>query len=202
MLLLETYLFGLMLGIAIGPIALLILNVSLKEGARAGLACAAGATSADLLFALLAFHLASHIVPALQAHEVLLQAVASLVLLLFALHMLWQLRRSSATAAAAVRGAHRYFFGTLLLTLVNPLTVLAFASYATQLASAMQATSATVLALIAALGTGTVAVGLVLGANGLRARLARPQWLRSINAASALGILLFALRGLWVAVMP
>ena len=201
MLLLETYVFGLMLGIAIGPIALLILNVSLKAGARAGFACAAGATTADLLFAMLAFHLANQIVPALQAHEVLLQILASLVLLLFALHMLWQLRRAATTTPAAAHGAHRYFFGTLLLTIVNPLTVLAFASYATQTASAMQTASASVMAVLAALGTGTVAIALVLGANGLRTRLTRPQWLRSLNAVSALGILLFALRGLWLTAM-
>ena len=193
----ETYVFGLLLGIAIGPIALLILNTALQSGWRAGLACAAGATTADLLFALPAFTLAEQLVPLLNAHQRLLQLLAALVLLAFAVHMLWQLRRAPATQSARPRGIGHHYRNTLLLTLVNPLTVLAFASYATQLTVTTQTVAAAWLAVIAALGTGTVALALVLGAHGLRQLLVDPRWLRALNALSAIGILLFALRGLW-----
>lgn len=193
----ETYFFGLMLGIAIGPIALLILNTALQAGWRAGLACAAGATSADLLFALPAFTLAGELVPLLNAHQPLLQGLAALVLLLFALHMLWQLRRPPATAAATPRGVGHHYRNTLLLTLVNPLTVLAFASYATQLTVTAPTVAPAWLALVAALGTGTVALALVVGAHAVRRFITNPFWLRLLNGCSAVGILLFAVRGLW-----
>lgn len=195
----ETYVFGLLLGIAIGPIALLILNTALQSGWRAGLACAAGATTADLLFALPAFTLAEQLVPLLNAHQRVLQVVAALVLLAFAVHMLWQLRRAPATRSAAPPGIGHYYRNTLLLTLVNPLTVLAFASYATQLTLSTQTVAAAWLAVTAALGTGTVALALVLGAQGLRRVLTDPRWLRGLHALSGVGILLFALRGLLLA---
>ncbi len=196
---LEAYLFGITLGIAIGPIALLILNTSLQDGARAGLACAAGATTADLLFALLAFHLAQQLVPLLQAHDALLQWLASLVLLAFAAHMLWQLRHWHDPAARVARSAKHHYLSALLLTLLNPLTVLAFASFATQLVTRPQQLSASLLAVMAAFGTGSVALGLVLGAQALRSLLAKPVLLRGLNAISALGIMAFAVRGLWQA---
>lgn len=200
--LLESYVFGLLLGIAIGPIALLILNTALQHGARAGLACAAGATTADLLFAWPAFALAQHIVPLVLRFEAALQAGAASVLLLFALHMLWQLYRKPPAQSAPPRNAGHYYRGTLLLTLVNPLTVLAFASYATQIVATTSQLPASLLALAAAAGTGTVALALVLGAHAVRRVVTDPYWLRVLNGCSAVGILLFALRGLWHGLQP
>ena len=197
--LLESYFFGLMLGVAIGPIALLILNTALQSGWRPGLASAAGATTADLLFALPTFTLAEQLLPLLQNNANLLQWLAALVLLAFALHMIWQLRAVPSTICAKPRGLGHHYRNTLLLTLVNPLTVLAFAGYATQLTVVAPTVAAGWLAVFAALGTGTVALVLVLGAQGLRRVLTDMRWLRGLHAISAVGILLFALRGMVLA---
>ncbi|NQD36549.1 LysE family transporter [Permianibacter sp. IMCC34836] len=194
----QAFLFGITLAIAVGPIALLIINTSLQVGVRAGLSCALGATAADLLFALLAFHAADRLVPLLQAYAQPLQGIAALVLMLLALRMLYQLRRRDG-AAAPVRSHRHYVFTTFALTVVNPLTVLAFGSFALQLVTTPTAASATILAGAAAAGTGSIAVLMVLAAGALGRLFGKRGWLVTLNALSALGILAFGVRGLWLA---
>lgn len=196
---LQAFLFGVTLAIAVGPIALLIINTSLQVGMRAGLSCALGATAADLLFALIAFHAADRLLPLLQLYSRPLQAGAALVLVLFALHMLVQLRRRRNGAATVVRSHRHYLFGTFALTVVNPLTVLAFASFALQIAAGKSLASATMLAGAAAAGTGSIALLMVLAAAGVGRLLGKPGWLTALNAVSAFGILAFGVRGLWLA---
>lgn len=196
---LQAFLFGVTLAIAVGPIALLIMNTSLQVGMRAGLSCALGATAADLLFALIAFHAADQLVPLLQAYARPLQWGSAVVLVLFALHMLYQLRRRRAGVAPPVRSHRHYVFSTFALTVVNPLTVLAFGSFALQLAATQNSASATMLASAAAVGTGSIAVLMVLAASGFGRLLGKPGWLTALNAISALGILAFGVRGLWLA---
>lgn len=196
---LQAFVFGVMLAIAVGPIALLIINTSLQQGIRAGLSCALGATAADLLFALMAFHAADQLVPLLQAYAQPLQWAAALVLVLFALHMLYGLYRNRGGAPAPVRSHRRYFIGTFALTVVNPLTVLAFGSFALQLAASAAQASATLLAVAAAAGTGSIALLMVLAAGGVGRALGKPGWLMGLNLLSALGILAFGIRGLVLA---
>lgn len=196
---LQAFLFGVTLAIAVGPIALLIINTALQQGIRAGLSCALGATAADLLFALIAFHAADQLVPVLQAYAEPLQTVAALVLVLFALHMLYGVYRNRGGAPAPVRSQRRYFIGTFALTVVNPLTVLAFSGFAVQLTATALHASATALAFAAAAGTGSIAVLMVLAAAGAGRALGQPGWLSGLNALSALGILAFGIRGLVVA---
>jgi threonine/homoserine/homoserine lactone efflux protein len=196
----HAFLFGVTLAVAVGPIALLIMNTSLQAGFRAGISCALGATLADLIFALIAFHLADQLVPLLQEHARLVQLLAAAVLILFALHMLYQLKRAANAMPAPAHSSKRYFFTTFALTVVNPLTVLAFGSFALQLAANQTQAAASVLALSAAAGTGSIAVLMVLGAGGLGRLLGNGSWLRALNALSAVGILLFGLRGVWLAI--
>lgn len=196
---LQAFLFGVTLAIAVGPIALLIINTALQQGMRAGFSCALGATAADLLFALIAFHAADQLVPVLQAYARPLQWAAALVLVGFALHMLHGLYRNRGGAVAPARSHRRYFFATFALTVVNPLTVLAFSSFALQLATHAGQASATLLAFAAATGTGSIAVLMALAAGGVGRALARPGWLLGLNLLSALGILTFGIRGLLLA---
>ena len=100
---LQAFLFGVTLAIAVGPIALLIINTALQQGMRAGFSCALGATAADLLFALIAFHAADQLLPVLQAYARPLQWAAALVLVGFALHMLHGLYRNRGGAVAPAR---------------------------------------------------------------------------------------------------
>ena len=52
---LQSFLFGVTLAAAVGPIALLIVNYGISRGFRAAFAAGCGAAVADLLYAMLAF---------------------------------------------------------------------------------------------------------------------------------------------------
>lgn len=129
---LEAFAIGALAGYAIaipvGPIAVLILRTGMRDGLRAAMAAGAGAATADLIYASAAM-LAG---PALVAliTPVLLPARLSAAALLLAL-ALRQLR----SADVAVQGrepapAGRTYATVLALTLVNPATVIYFATLA------------------------------------------------------------------------
>lgn len=190
LLMLQAFLFGMTLAIAIGPIALLIMNTAITHGYRAGFSCALGATMADFSFALAAFTGASILLPLLQAHRHGLQVLAALVLMLFALfmaHSSWRRRQAESPAISQ----RRHFFSTYALTVVNPLTIVAFAGLAAQLNTVASIQQALMLAASAAAGSGVVALLMAVMAASLGRVIAGSDWLRRLNLLSALGIFLF-----------
>jgi len=127
---LEAFSIGVLAGYAIaipvGPIAVLILRTGMREGLRAALAAGAGTATADLIYASIAM-LAG---PALNAliQPVLLPARLLAAALLLALAAR-QLRTVDFSAAAKEpAGAGRTYATVLALTLLNPATVIYFAS--------------------------------------------------------------------------
>lgn len=194
-LLVQAFLFGLSLAAAVGPIALLIATTSLRDGLGAGLRCGAGAALADFCYAGLALMAGAVLAPVISGHRAALSAVASAVLVGFGL---WMLR--GAWRAGAVQGQvtpmRRPFWGTFGLTIVNPLTLIAFAGFTGQTARALD--GAQVLAAALALAAGSLTVGSLFAAGGaVLARMLKDQRVvRGLNAASALAIIGFGVAGL------
>ena len=128
----DALLLGALAGYAIampvGPIAVLILRTGMRDGLRPALAAGAGTATADLMYATLAMlagpSLVALIAPALGPARL----VAAALLLVLALR---GLRATDLTATGGTpAGAIRTYATVLSLTLLNPSTVIYFASLA------------------------------------------------------------------------
>lgn len=151
----DAFILGALAGYAIampiGPIAVLILRTGMRDGARAAFAAGAGAATADLIFATAAM-LAGPLL-ATAAAPVLLPArlVAATLLLALAIRMLRGTTFSADTREPA--RTRRTYATVLLLTLLNPASIVYFASLAIglpALSSELPARAAFVLAAVLA----------------------------------------------------
>jgi threonine/homoserine/homoserine lactone efflux protein len=128
---LDALLIGLAAGYAIaipvGPIALLIIRTAMRGGLRPGLAAGAGTATADFIYASLAMLAGPPIVSAIAPVLRPARLVAGGLLLALALR---SLRPSSSSTATPQTATARTYLTVLGLTIVNPSTVIYFASLA------------------------------------------------------------------------
>lgn len=189
-----SFLFGITLAAAVGPIALLIVRAGLEQGFSTALRCALGAASADLLFAGIAFTAGAAALARLEALRAPIELVGACLLVLLGAWLAFTALRHPPRGAAPRRG---FGYGsTLALTLVNPLTILFFVSFASQLD--FDSRGALIAAAVFAIFAGSLCVQLALAATGafLRRRIGDPRLVRALNVASGLGIAAFGMRGL------
>jgi threonine/homoserine/homoserine lactone efflux protein len=127
----EHLLKGLAIGFAIaapvGPINLLCLRRSLSDGRRVGFVSGLGAAAADTTYGAVAAAGLTTVTTFLVGHRIWLQLLGGLFLLVLGLHTM-QARESRREAAAPVHvGRLRdAFASTYMLTLANPMTIIAF----------------------------------------------------------------------------
>ncbi len=191
---LAGFLFGLTVAAAIGPIALLILNTGLRFGLNAGVRSALGAAVADLLYAIGAAFAGAAVVAAIAEHEFALKVAASIVLVAIGLYLLWGAFRTSGGAEKTPQ-RERPFLTTLALTLVNPLTLIVFASFVMQ-RDARAASDALGLVAGIFLGSLTVQLALAFGGTGLGWIFSNPRTIQALNVLSGAGIAAFGVVGL------
>jgi threonine/homoserine/homoserine lactone efflux protein len=126
---------GYAIAIPVGAIAVLIIDVALRRGFRAGFAAGSGAAGADLIYAGLATVAGAAVAPAIAPLEVPLGIASGLALVGMGQLGLWrQWRRLPASAASGTipsadvaHGAWRTYRVFLGLTLLNPATLVYFA---------------------------------------------------------------------------
>lgn len=195
---LTALLFGATIAIAIGPIALLIINVAATAGLRAGLASGTGAAAADFSYALVAFLAGGAAVRLLLGHRHTLQIAASLLLIVFGAWLAARALREPNSRAGTLPNSllHRPFASTYSLTVVNPLTIIAFAGFAPQLPLADSPALAVWYAACVALGSLAVQFALALGGGALGRALEQGRGLRIMNGLSGAGIAAFGFAGL------
>lgn len=196
----KAFAFGITLAVAVGPIALMIVDRSVKSGIRQGLNAALGASTADFLFALVAFVAGGAIGPALAAHQGALRMSGSLALGGIGLQMGWngfrQLRLPHESRLGLESQRHP-FVSTFSLTLINPLTVIAFVGLAGQLSFSGSRAGPLSHALAVFCGTLLVQIGLAALGSGLGATLLNSGRRRSLlTLGSGVGVLAFAIAGL------
>ena len=181
----------------IGPIALLIINVSAVDGLARGIRAALGAAIADLAFAVTAFVGGYALTAALEAHRPLLGLIGSTLLLLLGLWMAAQaLRPRNGARLSGERLLSAPFLQTFGLTIANPLGIILFAGLAVQLPVASSWRAMTFLCACVFAGSLVVQVGLAFGGS-LLAKLAEDsRWLTAINLVSGLGVAAFGAVGL------
>src|SRR3989338_2845556 len=128
----KSCVLGWMVAIQIGPVALLIIQRSIKLGSLGGLASGLGAAIADGLFGFLAAFGLSTLFGGLEESRHLVRPLGSLVLMLVGVYFFFQKPPPLETEEVlSVRYLHHYLWDMLsafLLTLMNPTTIIAFAA--------------------------------------------------------------------------
>lgn len=144
---------GLGVAVPLGPVGLLVARTGAVHGLRHGLAAGAGVAAVDTTYAVLAAVAGDRLGAALAGRERVVSLVAAVVLLAVAAHLLRDATRARPVDAAPVApGSPLGVAGRfVLLTAVNPLTVLTFA------------------ALTAALPPGSAGIAFVAGVAGASA---------------------------------
>jgi arginine exporter protein ArgO len=132
--LVEGILAGLGIALPVGPIAVLLVDLSMRRGFVHAMPAALGAASADLAYATVAAVLGSAVSEALEPLEEPLRLVSVAVLLAIAAVRTWQLLGVQPQGVRAPRerrsdrGGAPTYLAFLGLTLLNPVTVAYFAA--------------------------------------------------------------------------
>ena len=197
---LKSLVFGVFVAASIGPIALWIFATAVHRGLRSGSLAGLGAALADLIYALLAFSIGALLLPPLAAQVGAIRIGAALVLVALAVVMIHRELAASEHPAALPRRPTGSVWPTFLLTLINPLTLVLFAGFVPQLPIAGSLITDGWLAF--GLFCGSLAVQLAIAVAGWLCGAVLPGrgWQRTVNLASAAGILAFGLAGLRSAV--
>lgn len=195
---LKCVLLGITLAAAIGPIALLIVSLGARVGFRTAARAACGAALADLSYALLAFFAGAALLARLQRYQAPIRVGGAVALLALAVWMLQDALRTSPDRPLrqAPDDRSRPFLTTFLLTLVNPMTIVVFVAFAAQLPLAGSAARAALLALCVAAGSLGVALGFAWAGALLSRLFMRGSRARLLQVASAAGIMAFGIHGL------
>ena len=193
----KSFLFGVTMAAAVGPIALLIVSYGIRASFKPAAAAGLGAALADLAYAGVAFSVGALLLAALARHDAALRLASALTLVLFGAWLAARAWRALPAAAAAVpAGRAGPLLTTFALTIVNPLTIALFAAFSAQLpvASSAQAVGAAAFALF----FGSLTVQLVWAAAGSAAArfLSRPAALRAVSVASGIAIAAFGVAGI------
>lgn len=125
---------GFAIAIPVGNIAVLIIHTSLTSGLRAGFAAGAGTATADGIYATIAVFAGAAATAFIAPLVAPLQVIGGLFLVflgLYGLMVAWQSRDRDTGAHLPAHRAHgRTFLAVLALTLINPTTVIYFATAA------------------------------------------------------------------------
>ncbi|HET7699792.1 MAG TPA: LysE family transporter [Candidatus Limnocylindria bacterium] len=139
---------GYAIAMPVGPIAVLILRTGMRDGARAAFAAGAGAATADLIYASTAMLAGPILVGAIAPVLVPVRLAAAAVLLALALRMLRAARDTTAGRTSA--GVRRTYATVLFLTILNPATIVYFASLSIGLPALSRETAARAAFVVAA----------------------------------------------------
>lgn len=169
----QALLLGLAIAAPVGPIGLLCIDRSLRQGPWVGLATGLGAATADALYATLGALGLSALIQQLTALALPLAVAGSLLLAWMGLGML---RRQASSRTARTAGAHgccSAWASALLLTLSNPMTILSFLAVFASLSGHAQPGMAEALLMVAGVFAGSALWWCVLafGAGRLLGRL-------------------------------
>ncbi len=119
-----------MVSVPLGPMGVLIIQKTLHKGALAGFIAGMGAASADFFYALVAAFGLGFVINTVQAHELLLQIIGGIFLIVIGLKIYFdnpirqiRQRRSGRVSKKGLIGDYLSLF---FLTVSNPITVVVF----------------------------------------------------------------------------
>lgn len=190
----KAFIFGITLAIAIGPIAILIVNYGLKEGKKSALLSGTGAALGDFSFALIAFSIGSAIIARLHEHKLVLNSVFSVILMGFGLWILMSAFKTSLENkdnATPGKFVHPLTL-TYILTVVNPLTIIAFVGFSVQL-EVNSWTDVIMLSTALFLGSFLIQATLAILSSAFHKHFNKSQVIRYLNILSGAGIIFFGI---------
>ncbi|HIE1650222.1 TPA: LysE family translocator [Burkholderia cenocepacia] len=192
----NDFLFGLMIALSVGPVALMIANYGMRAGTATGVRAAIGVAAADGCYAVVAFTIGALLAGTLASHLSLFRMVGACVLLAMGARMLWQAlrdRRRTLDGDVPPPG-NRPFMSMFFVTLANPLTILLFYGYATAAAGAHRHW----LLGAACVFAGSLAGQLVFafGGSAIGRFVKSPAWLAASHGVAALVVLGYGVAGL------
>lgn len=177
---------------------MLIVHNGITHGAGVALRSALGAALADLSFALVGFGLGLSLVAVLKTYAPQIKLLSSLILIGFALWMLRTLLWRVDSGSRFARGSRVIGVrGTFLLTIVNPLTIVAFSAFLGRFARDVSGSEIILLGLGVFTGSLLVQVALALSSSLLGNGLFHGKFAAVLQALSIVGIFAFGVSGLW-----
>ncbi|ALV58167.1 MULTISPECIES: LysE family translocator [Burkholderia] len=193
----NDFLFGLMIALSVGPVALMIANYGMRAGTATGVRAAIGVAAADGCYAVVAFTIGALLAGTLASHLSLFRLVGACVLLAMGARMLWQAlrdRRRTLDGDVPPPPGNRPFMSMFFVTLANPLTILLFYGYATAAAGAHRHW----LLGAACVFAGSLAGQLVFafGGSAIGRFVKSPAWLAASHGVAALVVLGYGVAGL------
>lgn len=123
----EGIIIGICTSIPVGPIAILCIQRTLQKGRWHGFCSGLGAATSDTLYALLALLGLSVVMAFIESHQLIIQIVGSIIMMLFGVYIFFQNPASSIRKQQ--EGNVNYwqdYLTAFLLTLSNPLMIFLF----------------------------------------------------------------------------
>jgi len=125
--LIKGFVIGIFVSAPVGPIGLLCMQRTLNKGRARGFATALGATSSDLLYAIIAVFSMSFIIEFLEEHHFTLQIIGSIVVFLFGLYTYLSNPVKNLTKFDLEKKNYvQDFLTSFGLTITNPLVIFLF----------------------------------------------------------------------------
>jgi len=200
---------GFVIAAPVGPVGVLCVHRTLRHGRLAGLVAGLGAAAGDAVYGMVAAFGLTLVSDWLVAHEEAVRLVGGIFLLFLAAKMLFvQRKQPSAHEADVVERAEnagmiRAFFATFVLTLTNPITIIAFLGIFAAAGAGDLADHRNLAAvLVAGVFVGSALWWFLLagGAGLIRGRLEAGgmRWINIGSAVTILGFALYLLRTLFI----
>ena len=198
--LLQGAVLGFSIAAPVGPIAILLIRRTLSQGLFVGAVSGLGAASADAFYgAIVGFGLAS-LHNALIKMQFFLSILGGAFLVFLGIKTLFAKPTSQASEPTGGQGVAGAFLSTFLLTLSNPMTLLAFAAVITALGLKTGVDYPTAVSFVTGVFIGSAAWYLALTALVSQARTRMNEaTFRIINQISGIIILGFGIYILWSA---
>lgn len=181
-----------------GPIGLLCIQRTLEKGRTSGFVSGLGAASADATYSAIAGFGLTIVSSVLITHQTPIRLLGGGFLLYLGVRTFRREPAEQAADAESQGGLLSDYGSTFLLTLTNPVTILAFGGILTSLGVSVGTEDGAVAVLIAGVFTGSALWWLLLsGGVGLFWTRITPTWMRRISQLAGVIIAGFGLLAFW-----
>ncbi|MCT9096978.1 LysE family translocator [Haloarchaeobius sp. HME9146] len=182
----------------VGPIGLLCIQRTLADGRRSGFVSGLGAASADAVYGAIAGFGITALSSVLLDHRTGIRVAGGLLLLYLGAQAVRAEPADAAAGSSQSQGLTRDYVSTFLLTITNPVTILAFVGIFAGVGVGVSGEYLDAAVLVTGVFTGSALWWLVLstGVSLFRARFSRPV-MRLVNRLAGLVICGFGLLALW-----
>jgi threonine/homoserine/homoserine lactone efflux protein len=191
---LRAFIIGISIAAPVGPIGVLCIRRTLANGRMAGFVSGLGAASADMVYGAVAAFGLTTITGMLVDNAFWLKTIGGLFMLYLGIKTFSE-KPADQPIHSAQSGLLNMFTSTFLLTITNPMTILAFAAIFA--GTMLGKTTGTPLVMVAGIfaGSATWWLGLSFGVGVLRDRLTQIHmtWINRISGAIIIAFGLYAL---------